>query len=437
MGHLVGKDIFRELGKKIDGLETRAPWNDKLHAILKALYSEQEADLIIRMPYGLSSFQQLEKTTGYEKSELRRLLDGLTAKGLVMDLWLNGAYQYVPSPMVIGIFEFTMMRMGPNADSKEWAKLLHEYMEVDPSFMTANFGKGEKLFNIRAMPHEEAVPESEFFEVLDYEKASALIEANDKFSIGLCSCRHKKLHVGEKTCDVPLEKCSQFGRAADFMIRNKLAREVSRSEMMENFAQSRDMGLVFGADNVQKNIKFVCHCCKCCCGPLLGISKYGYPNAIVTSTCIAEIVDESCVGCGKCEKACPINAITMNAAANPEGKRKRDARVDTSICIGCGVCALKCPTKACRLAKRKQRVIHPETTFERLMLQCLERGTLHNQIFADPQSINEKFMRAFVGGFLRLPPVKKALLSDKLRSKFLAAMKEGVKKQGKEWVLEV
>lgn len=437
MGHLVGKDIFRKLGKKIDGLETRAPWNDKLHAILKALYSEQEADLIIRMPYGLSSFQHLEKTTGYEKSELRRLLDGLTAKGLVMDLWLNEEYQYVPSPMVIGIFEFTMMRMGPDADSKEWAKLLHEYMEVDPSFMTANFGKGEQFFNLRAMPHEEAVPESEFFEVLDYEKASALIEANDKFSIGLCSCRHKKLHVGEKTCDVPLEKCSQFGRAADFMIRNKLAREVSRSEMMENFAQSRDMGLVFGADNVQKNIKFVCHCCKCCCGPLLGISKYGYPNAIVTSTSIAEIVDESCVGCGKCEKACPINAIAMNAAASPEGKRKRDARVDTSICIGCGVCALKCPTKACRLAKRKQRVIHPETTFERLMLQCLERGTLHNQIFADPQSINEKFMRAFVGGFLRLPPVKKALLSDKLRSKFLAAMKEGVKKQGKEWVLEL
>jgi hypothetical protein len=25
MGHLVGKDIFRQLGKKIDGLETRTP----------------------------------------------------------------------------------------------------------------------------------------------------------------------------------------------------------------------------------------------------------------------------------------------------------------------------------------------------------------------------------------------------------------------------
>ena len=368
---------------------------------------------------------------------MKRILDGLTDKGLVMDLWTNEEYHYVPSPMVVGIFEFTMMRMGPNANSKEWAKLLHEYMDVDPSFMSANLGKGEQLFNIRTMPHEEALPPSEFFEVLDYEKASALIANNDKFAIGLCSCRHKKLHAGEKTCDVPLEKCSQFGYAADFMIRHNLSREVSRSEMEDNFASSREMGLVLGADNVQKNIKFVCHCCKCCCGPLLGISKYGYPNAIVTSTYIAGISDETCVGCGKCAKACPINAIAMATAENPERKRKQDAKVNTSICIGCGVCALKCPTKACILTKRKQRVIHPETTFERLMLQCLEKGTLQNQIFADPQSINEKFMRAFVGGFLRLPPVKKALMSDKLRSKFLAAMKDGVKKQGKEWALEM
>ncbi len=205
----------------------------------------------------------------------------------------------------------------------------------------------------------------------------------------------------------PLEKCSQFGYAADFMIRHNLAREVSRSEMAENFARSREMGLVLGADNVQKNVKFVCHCCKCCCGPLLGISKFGYPNTIVTSNYIAEIHDESCIGCGKCEKACPINAIAMCAAANPEKKRKKDAQVDTSICIGCGVCALKCPTRACVLAKREQRVIHPETTFESLMLQCLEKGTLQNQIFANPKGINEKFLRSFIGGFLRLSPGQK------------------------------
>jgi ferredoxin len=434
MGHLVGKDIFRRLGDKIDGMEMRAPWNDRLHVILKEIYTEEEADLVIRMPYGLSTFEELARATAMEGVSLQRTLASLTSKGLVVDLWLNGEYHYTPAPMVIGIFEFTMMRMGPNVKSGEWARLLHEYMAVDPAFLSANFGRGEQLFSMRAMPYEETITPTEYFEVLDYEKASALIAAHDRFAIGICSCRHTMQHLGKKTCAVPLEKCSQFGIAADFMIRHNLAREVSRSEMEDNFARSREMGLVLGADNIKKNIKFVCHCCGCCCGPLLGISRYGYPNAIVTSNYLAGISDETCIGCGTCVKACPIHAIGMSAPR--EGERGK-ARVDASICIGCGVCALKCPTKACLLTKRKQRVIHPENTFERLMLQCLEKGTLHNQVFANPRGISEKFMRAFVGGFLRMPPVKRALMSDRLRSRFLDAMKEGVRKQGKEWVLEL
>jgi hypothetical protein len=81
--------------------------------------------------------------------------------------------------------------------------------------------------------------------------------------------------------------------------------------------------------------------------------------------------------------------------------------------------------------KREKRVLHPETTFERIILQCLERGTLQNQIFDNPQSITQKFMRGFVGGFLRLFPVKAALMSDMLRSSFLSVMASGVQKQGK------
>jgi len=77
------------------------------------------------------------------------------------------------------------------------------------------------------------------------------------------------------------------------------------------------------------------------------------------------------------------------------------------------------------LKKREQRVLHPETTFERVILQCLERGTLQNQIFPDPQRVTHTFMRALVGGFLRLPPVKRALMSDALRSRFLKTMAHG------------
>ncbi len=36
-----------------------------LHAMLKELCSEQEADLVVKIPYGLSTIEQLEMTTGY------------------------------------------------------------------------------------------------------------------------------------------------------------------------------------------------------------------------------------------------------------------------------------------------------------------------------------------------------------------------------------
>ena len=105
--------------------------------------------------------------------------------------------------------------------------------------------------------------------------------------MGLCSCRHEKHHLGEKRCAAPLDNCSSFGVAADFLVRNRLAREVSKTEMLENLARSRELGLVFNADNVQRNITFMCHCCGCCCNVLLGITRHGFPNTVVTSSYIA------------------------------------------------------------------------------------------------------------------------------------------------------
>jgi hypothetical protein len=80
---------------------------------------------------------------------------------------------------------------------------------------------------------------------------------------------------------------------------------------------------------------------------------------------------------------------------------------------------------------------HPENTFERIILQCLERGTLQNQLFDEPGKISHQVMRGILGGFLRLPPVKKTLMSDLLRSRFLAAVKGGAGKQGKGWMTKI
>jgi ferredoxin len=169
---------------------------------------------------------------------------------------------------------------------------------------------------------------------------------------------------------------------------------------------------------------------------VLGVSQHGFPNTIITSTYLSQIDEEKCTGCEKCAKACPIHAIEMVPIVNPRTKKPKNPKVDESICLGCGVCALTCHKDAVQLVKRQQRVIHPATTFERIILASLERGTLQNQLFDNPQSITHQFLRGLVGGFLRLPPVKQALMSDQLRSTFLAALKSGVQKQGKGWLLK-
>jgi Fe-S-cluster-containing hydrogenase component 2 len=214
-----------------------------------------------------------------------------------------------------------------------------------------------------------------------------------------------------------------MGGAADYLVRRKLARPIDKKEMLDRLTQARDMGLVMNADNVRNGVSFMCLCCGCCCNMLLGISQFCYPHTVVTSNYLAKAEDTTCDGCLKCKKACPIKAISFERLAEPVGKKKARPVVDESICLGCGVCALACTTRSMTLRHRPQRVLYPETTFERIILQALEVGTLQNLLFAEPDRLSHQFLRAFVGAFLRLPPVKRALVGETLRSRFLGALK--------------
>ncbi len=144
MGHLVGKDLYRNLGRKIDGNTLRAPWNDALRRILVKLYTPEEADLVVRMPYGLSTLAQIEAVTQINSSRLQHLLDSLCDKGLVLDIRTEDTCRYTISPMVVGIFEFTMMRTRGKLEHEDWARLFHEYLQDKSTFFRTNLGKGQK-----------------------------------------------------------------------------------------------------------------------------------------------------------------------------------------------------------------------------------------------------------------------------------------------------
>jgi len=437
MGHLIGKDIYRQLGRKIDGVGMRAPWNDALYAVLKELYTEEDAELIIKMPYGLATIERLMQVTGVTRSGLERQLDNLCPRGLVMDLCIAGQYYYTPSPFALGFFEFTMMRTRGEVDFAKMARLFSKYLDGG-DFQAANAENGEMVSFLRTLPWEGSVEIDEYVEVLDYEKASAIVDATDRFAMGICGCRHQRRHLGENSCNAPFDNCSVFGPiAVDWMIRNGFGREVSKAEMLANIDRSRDLGLVINADNVQRNVRFMCHCCSCCCEAIRGITKHGYVNTVVTSSFIAHYDHKACIGCGSCSRQCPIQAIECISDPDPRFRKSGRPRIDERLCIGCGVCTVQCKSDAMKLRKRKKRVLHPEDTFQRVILQYLESGTLQNQLFDDPASKTQAFMRGFAGAFLRLPPVKRALISNVFRSQFLNVLKLGARASGKEILTQI
>ena len=217
LGHLVGKDVYRNLGKGIDKLHVRTPWNEELYAVLKELYTTEEAELIVKMPMVFSGIDRTSRISKIPLAKLQKILNRLSNKGLVMDFFVGGEQKYMASPFIVGIFEFAMMRTVGQPDTKKHAKLLSAYLKED-SFFHANFPAENQISFARAPPHQEAL--ADHVEILDYESVEQMVEANDKFALGLCSCRHKREHAEGVSCDkgTKLETCTSFGNAADYFL---------------------------------------------------------------------------------------------------------------------------------------------------------------------------------------------------------------------------
>ncbi len=319
-----------------------------------------------------------------------------------------------------GFFEFSMMRIRPELDQKALAELFYQYMNVEEDFIRELFTRGETQLG-RAFVQEPMITEDLTLQVLDYERASEVIRTASHIGVGICYCRHKMEHVG-RACDAPKEICMTFNGSAESLVKYGHARGVSVSECMGLLETAYERGLVQFGENVQRKVNFICNCCGCCCEALIAQRRFAALHPIHTTNFMPEVVAETCNGCGACMAACPIEAMSLVSANDPHNAKMRKARVNEEICLGCGVCVRSCPKGSLSLRSRPARVVTPVNSAHRSVLMAIERGKLQELIFDNQAMMSHRALAAVLGAILKLPPAKRLMASEQMRSRYLVAL---------------
>ncbi len=90
-------------------------------------------------------------------------------------------------------------------------------------------------------------------------------------------------------------------------------------------------------------------------GPMMGLTQYTLDVPIIKGTSgvvflsekdIRELVEASCIRCGKCVDVCPLNLVPTDIVRLVKKGRYRGA-VEYNIedCVECGACSYECPSK--------------------------------------------------------------------------------------------
>lgn len=412
MGHLTTKDAYKSLEERINWFTQGAPATESLFKILQVMFTEKEAALVSQLPIRPFTLKKAAKIWHMPELQAEKLLDSLCEKGLMVDSSYEGVRRFVMPPPMIGFFEFALMRTGGHIDQKYLSELFHQYIFVEEDFIKdLFFDLDTKL--VRTFVQEPVLLSEKANYILDYEKATHIIEDADYIGVGLCFCRHKSMHLGIPCQqNAPLETCLTFGNAARSLAEHGgYARLISKEEAKDILQMSYEYNLVQIGENVREKPMFLCNCCSCCCEVLQAAKKFSPVQPVETTNYIPAINGDACIGCGKCEKICPVLAISMTDEKVPV--------VDRSICLGCGVCARNCHPKAIILERREKEVITPVNSTHRFVAQAIERGTLQNLIFDNQAFANHRAMAAVFGAILKLPPVKRAMASKQFKSVYL------------------
>jgi Pyruvate/2-oxoacid:ferredoxin oxidoreductase delta subunit len=209
----------------------------------------------------------------------------------------------------------------------------------------------------KVLTHEQAksivtvrkeIPLQDLEQVIPYPVARDLvIKGSPDIAVIQCACRQAR----DNPCE-PIQVCMVIGQPfVDFCLEHhpQTSRRLSQAEALELLQAEHERGHVHSAwfkDACLDRFYSICNCCKCCCGGIEAMVKYGVPQ-VASSGYVAQVENSVCTACKICEDACPFGAIQVNDTAV----------INWDACMGCGVCAGQCPNGAMQFVRDKKKGI--------------------------------------------------------------------------------
>jgi len=366
--------VYRELQRRIDSLPVAFPQTDSgvELRLLKHLFNEQEAWVACHMsalaePTG-TILKRLKRRRSRKMKEgsfqpdylptegkLGQILEALVKKGAVTSAPVRRggtkAVGYSLMPIAVGMFEMQVDRL-----TLKYAEDFDTYM--DESLREAIFpatgrhpvpGRHATTGQMRTVPVGRAVPSDKVVGRYD-DIRSYVAGIRGPFAVMICVCRQSNDLKGS-SCDHGdiRETCLMIGENAIAMVGRGNARETGMEEFLGMLDRAEEKGFVIQPRNTQ-DPTYICCCCSDCCEILLNAKKFPKPAEVMHSNFFAVVDSGICTGCRKCEKRCPMGAVSV---------QNKKAVVNLDRCIGCGVCVPSCKPESIKLQAKKTSYVPP------------------------------------------------------------------------------
>ncbi len=281
------------------------------------------------------------------------ILDSLHKKNRVAGM--GNIFALLPIPILLNIHQFHT-EVGED-DLKAAQLYLDFFIEKKYSRYYETSEKGTPVF--RAVPVEKTIQQGE--KILSYEEAEHYIMSmeHDNLRLVPCPCRTRtdKLCIRECTDTFDIVYCLMIGFSALHFQSIGMGEQVTKEEAVSYIKEKLDQGLICCTDNAMGKNSIICMCCGCCCSQVRGRTRWDNMDAVAPSNFIPQS-GEDCIACGKCEKRCHLDAITVD-------KELKRFTVDEVKCIGCGVCATACLKETLKLVRKREK--EPFTSVGKMM----------------------------------------------------------------------